>query len=204
MTCARLAVMLLALGLAACGTTPPTRYLMLAVSPGAATDQAGDGLVLRPAVVRWPAAFDRLEVARPIGEVGVKVESLARWSAAPAQLAATTLTADLMGRLPGAVVAPWSETATPEAVVVTAQVEALDERPSGYAMTAAVSVARGAVVRRWTFQADAPGAHDPEGEARAVSQLLGALAEQIARALASGVSAPPEVSNPSASHRPGP
>ena len=75
-------VALLALGLTACGTTPPTRYLTLAAAPPAGSAPGRAGLVLRPPEIRWPAAFDRLEVARPTAGVDVSVEEFARWSAA--------------------------------------------------------------------------------------------------------------------------
>jgi len=180
-----LAAALLALSLAACGTTAPTRYLTLVASPPARPAPGGAGLVLRPPEVRWPAAFDRLEVARPTGAVEVTVEELARWSAAPGRLAADALTADLVARLPGAAIAPWTDPAPADAVAVTVQVETLNERPAGYGLLAVVSIARGpACLRRWTFQAEAEGAHDAQGEAQALSRLLGALADRVAGDLA--------------------
>ena len=81
------AATVLAFGLSACGTTAPTRYLTLAATPPERPALNGAGLVLRPPDVRWPAAFNRLEVARPTGGVEVTVEELARWSAAPGRLA---------------------------------------------------------------------------------------------------------------------
>jgi uncharacterized lipoprotein YmbA len=180
-----LAAALLALGLTACGTTAPTRYLTLAATPPAGPRPDGAGFVLRPPEVRWPAAFDRLEVARPTGAVEVTLEELARWSAAPGRLAAAALTADLVARLPGAVIAPWSDPTPANAIAVTVQVETLSERPAGYGLLALVSVACGpASSRRWTFQAEAEGAHDAQGEAQALSRLLGALADRIAGDLA--------------------
>jgi uncharacterized lipoprotein YmbA len=180
-----LAAALLAFGMTACGTTAPTHYLTLAAAPAARPGPDVAGLVLRPPEVRWPAAFDRLEVARPSGAVEVTVEELARWSAAPGRLAAAALTADLVDRLPGAVIAPWSDPTPANAVAVTVQVETLSERPAGYGLLAVVSIVRGAAPsRRWTFQAEAEAAHDAQGEAQALSRLLGALADRIAGDLA--------------------
>nr|MEA2799528.1 uncharacterized protein [Phenylobacterium sp.] len=172
---------LLALGLTACGTTPPTHYLTLAPAPPAGSAPGRSGLVLRPPEIRWPAAFDRLEVARPTGGVDVRVEEFARWSAAPGQLAVSALTADLIARLPGAAIAPWADPRPTEAIAVTVQVETLSERPAGYGLLAVVSIARdGAPPRRWVFQGEAEGAHDAQGEAQALSRLLGTLADRIA------------------------
>ena len=65
--------------------------------------------------------------------------------------------------------------------------ETLSERPTGYGLLAVVSIARGpAPVRRWTFQAEAEGAHDAQGEAQPLSRLLGTLADWISDDLASG------------------
>ena len=176
-----LAAAFLALGLTACGTTAPTRYLTLAATPPSGPGPDVAGVVLRPPEVRWPAAFDRLEVARPTGAVEVRVDELARWSAAPGRLAAAALTEDLLARLPGAAIAPWTDPTPADAVAVTVQVETLSERPAGYGLLAVVSVTRGpAPSRRWTFQAEAEGAHDAQGEAQALSRLLGALADRIA------------------------
>jgi uncharacterized lipoprotein YmbA len=186
------ALLALGLGLAACGTTAPTRYLTLAAVPPAQPGQGGAGLVLRPPEVRWPAAFDRLDVARPTGGVEVTVEELARWSAAPGRLAASALTADLVARLPGAAIASWADPAPADAVAVTVTVETLSARPSGYGLTAEVSILCGAgPARRWTFDAQADGAHDARGEAEALSRLLGALADRIAGDLTCSACAAP-------------
>ncbi|HEX3364177.1 ABC-type transport auxiliary lipoprotein family protein [Phenylobacterium sp.] len=180
-----LAAGILALGLTACGTTPPTRYLTLAVAAPAQPGAGGTGLVLRPLDVRWPAALDRLEVARPTGGVEMAVDELTRWSAAPGRLAAAALTADLLARRPGAVIAPWSDPTPADAVAVTVQVETVSEQMAGYGLTAEISIACGpAPPRRWTFEAQADGAHDTQGEAQALSRLLAALADRIAGDLA--------------------
>jgi uncharacterized lipoprotein YmbA len=205
MTCRRsLAAALLALGLTACGTTAPTRYLTLAPTPPTGPGPDGAGLVLRPPEVRWPAAFDRLEVARPTGGVEVTVEELARWSAAPGRLAAAALTADLVARLPAAAIAPWTDPTPANAVAVTVQVETLSERPAGYGLLAVVWIVRGAAPpQSRTFQAEAEGAHDAQGEAQAMSRLMGALADRIAGDLASGLSALP-ASGPTTNPHPAP
>jgi hypothetical protein len=109
-----------------------------------------------------------------------------------------------MARLPGATIAPWADPSPADAVAVTVQMETLGERPAGYGLLADVSIARGATPpRRWTFQAEAEGAHDARGEAQALSRLLGALADRIAGDLASGLSVPP-VSGPIAGPHPAP
>jgi uncharacterized lipoprotein YmbA len=160
---------------------------------------------MRPPEVHWPAAFDRLEVARPSGGVEVTVEELARWSAAPGRLAANALTADLAVRLPGAAIAPWTDPAPADAVVVTVQMETINEQASGYRMMAVVSTTRGqGLARRWTFQSEAAAPHGAEGEAQAVSRLLGQIADQIAGELAMGLSAPPAAPGSTASPRPTP
>jgi|SRR5579859_103224 len=199
------AAVFLTLGLTACGTTAPTRYLTLAPSPAATPHQAAAGLILRPPEVRWPAAYDRLEVTRPTDGVAVTVEEFSRWSAPPAQLAVAALTADLTARLPGGAIAPWTEAAPADAVAVSVQVETLSAEPAGYGLVAQVTIARGGLPpQRWRFQAEADGAHDAEGEAWALSRLLGALSDRIAEHLIPGLTFQPAASAPSASPRPAP
>jgi uncharacterized lipoprotein YmbA len=175
------AAALISLALAACGSTAPTRYYTFQATPPKAQPVAGGDLVLRPPQVRWPAAFDRLEVARPDGGVGVTVEGLSRWSAAPEQLADAALTADLLARLPGATLTPWDDAAAPDAVSVKVEVLTLEAGPEGYDLAAVVTITRGAEApRRRTFRGKAEGAPTPEGEAQAISRLLGVIADDIA------------------------
>ena len=197
---------LLAFGVAACATTPPTRYLTLvALPPAGLQDRTGVGLTLTPPTVRWPAALDRLEVAQPGGDVEVTVAELTRWSAAPARLAAAALTQDLVARLPGLSIAPSFESAAPDAATVEVEVEAIDARPDGYGLLAAVTITRGgAAPLRRLVALHAAGTHNADGEAHALSGLIAAIADQIAGDLSIGFIAVPPASDPNANRRPTP
>jgi uncharacterized lipoprotein YmbA len=183
-----LAVGLMTVGISACGTTPATRYLTLtAVPPNAPAGATGEGLVLRPPTVRWPAALDRLEVTQPGSGVVMTVAELNRWSAAPARLAAAALTQDLIARRPGLTLAHWSGPAAPEAATVDVEVEAIEARPDGYGLLAVVTIVRGSSApQRRVIALHALGAPTAEGEARALSVLIAELADQVASDLSDG------------------
>jgi uncharacterized protein len=195
---------LLAFAVSACGTTPPTRYLTLtAVPPTGPRDLTGQGLVLIPPTVQWPAAFDRLEVTQPGRDVEVTVEALTRWSAAPGRLASAALTEDLAARLPGLTLAPWPGPDVPGAATVDVQVEAIDARPDGYGLLALVTITRGPERPRHRLIAlQAAGVHSADGEARAMSRLIAALADQLAGDLSADVSV--DQTSQNASRRPTP
>ena len=99
----------LAAGLAACGSSPPTRFYTLDVAPPAARPAAATARVLpvRVDAVHVPPVFDRPELVREIAANEVRVDDFGRWSAPLGETARRALTADLAARLPqGAVVFP--------------------------------------------------------------------------------------------------
>jgi uncharacterized lipoprotein YmbA len=196
-----LAIALLALGVTACGTTPPTRYLTLSdIAPSTPPARRADSLVLAPPTVRWPAALDRLEVARPAGGVEVSVPELTRWSAAPARLASDALIVDLTRRLPGLSFALRSD---PDAATVDVEIQAIERRADGYGLlaTAVITAAHGAPRRR-VLSLVAAGVPTADGEAEAVSGMIAAMADQLAEDLLAGVPAGPGTPRPHAEDLP--
>ena len=198
-------LVLISIGLAACGTTGPTRYLTLSPVPPDQVGAGGEGLVLRAPTVRWPAAMDRLEVVRPHGDIEVTLEEQVRWSAAPGRLAAQALMEDLLARLPGARFAPAIGPAPAEAASVAVEVETFREEPTGYALVAIVTVTQGNEPPvSQIVVAEAAGPHDADGEARAISRLLGAVADRIAGSVEATLRASAAPSAQTASPRPRP
>jgi uncharacterized lipoprotein YmbA len=177
---------LLALGVAACGTTPATRYLTLAaVPPTPSQVRPAAALVLAPPTVRWPAALDRLEVAQPAGGVAVSVPELTRWSAAPARLASDALIVDLAARLPGLTFALRSD---PEAATVNVEIQAIERHTDGYGLRATLVITGAhAAPRRRVLTLEAHGAPTADGEAEAVSGMIGGIADQLAEDLSEAV-----------------
>jgi uncharacterized lipoprotein YmbA len=206
--CAAGAAILLVGGLAACGHTAPTRYFSLAaIPPAAPSDPAGAPVNLGRLSVRWPPAFDRLEVVRPTGSVDVQVEELTRWSAAPGELAATALAEDLRARLPSLTLTPAASAPSSDALDVAVEVIGLDVREGAYQLTASVVIddAAGATRSRRTFTVSMPEAGTgPAAEAKALSGLLAAVADRIAPDLAASANGGPAHPALSASGRPAP
>jgi uncharacterized lipoprotein YmbA len=206
--CAAGAAILLLGGLAACGHTAPTRYFSLAaVPPAAASDPTAGPVNLGRLSVRWPPAFDRLEVVQPTGSVNVQVDELTRWSAAPGELAAAALAEDLRARLPSLTLTPAASVPSSDALDVAVEVIGLDVQEGAYRLTASVVIddAAGATRSRRTFTVSTPetGA-GPAAEAKALSGLLAAVADRIAPDLDAAVSGEPARTALSASRRPAP
>lgn len=206
--CTTRAALLLLAAVAACGHTGPTRYLSLAaIPPAAAPDPARDPVALGRLAVRWPAAYDRLEVVRPTGDVELQVEELTRWSAAPGELAAAALEQDLQARLPALLLTPAGSPPPPDALNVAVDVIALELRDRTYSLTASVAVdgAAGAAPARRTFTVSAPASGSgAANEAEAVSRLLAQVADRIAPDLAAAASGAAARPAQSASRRPTP
>ena len=97
-----------ATGLAACGTSPPTRFYTLDPAPPAAPPAVSARVPpVRVDAVHVPPVFDRPELVRETAANEVRVDDFARWSAPLGETARRALTADLAARLPqGAVVFP--------------------------------------------------------------------------------------------------
>ena len=183
---AGLALLALAsVALAGCGHSPPTRYLTLAtISPAAPVPAAAGRLAVRRPGVRWPAALDRLEVMRPAGDVRLEADESARWSAAPGELAAAALTADLQARLPGLELSGAG--ADDAAMDLGVEVLGLGPTADGYRLTALVTRSGGGRPAHSQFVSVATpeAGHDAAAQAEAISRLIGRLADAIAQDLA--------------------
>lgn len=123
----RLAPLLVACVVAACGRSPEPRLWTLdAVAPVAPRTTATTPL--RVDAVHLPLALDRPELVERRGANRVTVHDFDRWSAPLGDLVRRTLTQDLMARLPaGSVIFPDApKTAATRSLVV----DVLDWRPA--------------------------------------------------------------------------
>jgi len=175
---------LLTLTLAACASSPPTRFFALdAVAPAATSTQERAGAPVKIDAVHIPPALDRESMVR--GESGnqLEISSQERWAGDLAEMIRRVLTQDLAARLPsGMVIAPESP-APPSARGVVVDILTFQPRAGEVELDADWTLLEGTqsnpVLRR-SLQLTAPAAASAQDQAAAMSALLGQLADRMA------------------------
>jgi uncharacterized lipoprotein YmbA len=105
----RLALYMLALIPAGCGTSPPTNFFTLKeIAPAARTASVG-GVPIVVDAVKVPAMLDRREMVRLTGSSRVIVDSQDRWAAPFADVVRDALAQDMAARLPEGLVRSGDE-----------------------------------------------------------------------------------------------
>lgn len=192
----RLIPVLAALTLAACASSPPTRFFTLDPVPAAAADagpasgaaRAGDtGDKPRPVkvdAVHIPPALDRDSMVRGASGAQLEISSQDRWAGDLGETIRQVLTQDLASRLPaGTVIAP--EAPAPENArglvvdILTFQPQAAGEVVLDADWTLLEGTQSNPVLRR-SVHLTASAAPSAQGEATAMSTLLGQLADGMA------------------------
>ena len=172
----------LALTLAGCGSSPPTRYYTLDAVPATARPAAGPPLQV--VAVHIPPALDRQEMVRETAANQVEVSDQNRWSAPFDQMAQRVLTQDLAARLPkGAVILP-EQPAPPNARKIVVDILQFERQASGdvtfdgsWSLLSAGAATP--IASRHVHLQQAAGA-DYTAQAQAMSRILGTIADQIA------------------------
>lgn len=124
----------------------------------------------------------------------MSVPELVRWSAAPGRLASDALVVDLARRLPDLTFALRSD---PDAATVDVQILAIERRADGYGLRATLVITPAhAKPRRRVLDLQATGAPTPDGEAEALSGMIGAMADQVADDLLADLPAGPATPRP--------
>jgi hypothetical protein len=186
----RLLPALLLLALTACASSPPTRFFALdpvaSAAPAAAPggDEHGAAKPVKIDAVHIPPALDRNSMVR--GESGnqLQISSQDRWAGDLGEMIRRVLTADLESRLPsGMVIAPNSPAPSSARGLV---VDILTFQPQGTGevvldadWTLLEKTQSNPVLRR-TVHLTGSAASSAQGEAAAMSTLLGQLADSIA------------------------
>ena len=180
----RLIPVLALLTLAGCASSPPTRFFALdPVSPGTAAAAGDTGTPVKVDAVHIPPALDRESMVR--GESGnqLQISSQDRWAGDLGEMTRRVLTQDLAQRLPaGMVVAPESP-APAGARGLVIDVLTFQPQAGEVVLDADWTLLQGTqanpVLRRSVHltQSATPSA---QGEAAAMSALLGQLADDIA------------------------
>lgn len=185
----RLLPALLLLTLAACASSPPTRYFALdptaAGTPAAAP--GGDQNAAKPVkidAVHIPPALDRNSMVRGESDNQLQISSQDRWAGDLGEMIRRVLTQDLAGRLPGGMVIAPESPAPPSARglvvdILTFQPQATGEVVLDADWTLLEGTQSNPVLRR-SVHLTGTGASSAQGEAAAMSALLGQLADDIA------------------------
>ncbi|MFZ0500019.1 MAG: PqiC family protein [Steroidobacteraceae bacterium] len=185
----QLLAVLALLTLAGCASSPPTRFFALdPVAPGSAAVAGDTSAPVKVDAVHIPPALDRDSMVRGESDTQLQISSQDRWAGDLGEMIRRVLTQDLAGRLPsGMVIAPESPPPSGASGLVidilTFQPQAgevvLDADWTLLAGTQAHPVVRRSV--HLTLSAT-PSA---QGEAQAMSALLGQLADDIAARIGS-------------------
>ena len=181
----RLILALLLLTLAACASSPPTRFFALDPAPGgAAAGQQADTKPVKVDAVHIPPALDRNSMVRGESDNQLEISSQDRWAGDLGEMIRRVLTQNLASRLPsGMVIAPESP-APPSARGLVVDILTFQPQSGGeVVLDADWTVLEGTqsnpVLRR-SVHLTAAGASSAQGEAAAMSALLGQLADDIA------------------------
>jgi uncharacterized lipoprotein YmbA len=185
----RLNALLALLTLAACASSPPTRFFTLdpVASAGGSRTIAGEPIKID--AVHLPPALDRNSLVR--GESGnqLSISSQDRWAGDLGEMTRRVLTQNLASRLPsGMVIAPESP-APPSARGVVIDILTFQPQASGEVVldadwTLLQGTQSNPVLRR-SVHLTATAAPSAQGEAAAMSTLLGQLADSMAADLGS-------------------
>lgn len=179
----RLIPLLALLTLAGCASSPPTRFFALdPVSPGAAAATGASGTPVKVDAVHIPPALDRDSMVRGESDNQLQISSQDRWAGDLGEMIRRVLTQDLAQRLPsGMVVAPESP-APAAARGLVIDILTFQPQAGEVVLDADWTLLQGTqanpVLRRSAHltQSATPSA---QGEAEAMSALLGQLADDI-------------------------
>ncbi len=181
----RLIPVLLVLTLSACASSPPTRYFALdPVAPGAGVAGGGSGAPVKIDAVHIPPALDRDSIVRGESDNQLQISSQDRWAGDLGEMIRRVLTQNLAARLPaGMVIAPESP-APPSARGVVVDILTFQPQPGAVLLDADWTLLQGTqsnpVLRR-SLHLTVAGAASAQGQAAAMSALLGQLADGMAR-----------------------
>jgi uncharacterized lipoprotein YmbA len=179
-----------ALLLASCASSPPAKFFTLA--PTTASDASAAAASVAPvqvAAVHIPPALDRQEIVRQSGANELEISDRHRWAAPFAEMTQRVLTQDLAARRPhGSVILP-KEPAPPMTGMIVVDILQFACDPSGkvvfdgaWALVPAGADAPSLNRRVHLTESANPG--DYGDQVRAMSTILGHLADDISTALA--------------------
>lgn len=175
--------------LSACASSPPTRFFALDAVEPAAAPAGATGDPVKIDAVHIPPALDRSSLVR--GESGnqLEISSQDRWAGDLGEMIRRVLTQDLASRLPsGMVIAPESPAPASARGLVVDILTFQPQSPGEVVLDADWTLLEGTQsnpVMRRSEHLTATAAPSAQGEAAAMSTLLGQLADHIAAQIGS-------------------
>lgn len=182
-----LAAVLIA-SMAGCGHSPPVRYVTLSAAGAAAPRATTQVARVQLTAVHIPAELDRSEVVSQASANQLTVHETDRWAAPLGQMMRRTLAQDLLLRLPeGCLVLPDApappNTRTLVVTVLSADADANGTLTLQVAWTLLSGQPSHAVLTQQVTLSSNLTSRDSTAQAAALSQLLGQLADRIAKAI---------------------
>jgi len=177
-------VVMMAALLVACRSSPPKRFYVLDVVPSQSS-VSGPNAPLQVASVNIPAALDRQEMVRESAPDSLQISDVNRWGAPLADMTQNVLTRDLIQRLPaGKVILPHAG-APAGTYEITVDILKFDSDSQGEVVfDGGWSLFRlgsdTPITSRHVMFVEKAAPPDYAGQARAMSKLVGRLADDIA------------------------
>jgi len=181
-------LIILAAALAACGHSPPTRYVTLNAEPVVAPRATAQIQPVQLTAVHIPAELDRPEVVTQDAANQLTIHDTDRWGAPLGQMMRRTLAQDLLTRLPqGAFVLPEAPPPPHTRTLVVTVLNAEADAGGGLTMQVSWTLLSGHPAHTDLTQqltlSSSMASRDATAQAAAMSQLLGQLADRIAAAV---------------------
>lgn len=186
---ALLVTAMLAVSIAGCGHSMPTRYVALNATPADAPLSTVSMAPVQLTAVHIPAEFDRPEVVTQIAPNRLSIDDNERWGAPLAQMMRRTLAQDLLARLPAhALVFPDAPAPPGTRTLVVTVLDIRNEASGTLTMQAAWTLLSGqsmnATLSREATLTTQVASRDAPAHAAALSRVLGELADRIAASIA--------------------
>jgi uncharacterized protein len=180
----RLIPVLALVTLAGCASSPPTRYFALdPVAAGAAAAASATGTPVKVDAVHIPPALDRDSMVRGESNNQLQISSQDRWAGDLGEMIRRVLTQDLAQRLPSAMVVAPESPAPANARGLVIDILTFQPQAGEVVLDADWTLLQGTqanpVLRR-PVHLTQPATPSAQGEAEAMSALLGQLADDIA------------------------
>ena len=190
----RLIPLVALLTLVGCASSPPTRFFALdPVSAGATAAAGANGTPVKVDAVHIPPALDRDSMVRGENDNQLQISSQDRWAGDLGEMIRRVLTQDLAQRLPsGMVVAPASP-APPSARGLVIDILTFQPQGGEVVLDADWTLLQGTQanpVQRRSVHLTQSATPSAQGEAEAMSALLGQLADDITTQMSGGHAQP--------------